>query len=139
LLTLAQYLMVRNKMQYMRRILPIIFLLTFTLTLSGQKDTINFTGALAQKESSTSAVSVAISIYPVPVRDNSFTIKSDKDISFVKITNIIGQDISRLQYNVPQQLIKVFLENPKRGMYLVTIIFSDGIRVVKKIMVEQTE
>jgi len=73
------------------------------------------------------------------VRDNSFTIKSDKDISFVKITNIIGQDISRVQYNDPQQLIKIVLENPKRGMYLVTIIFSDGIRVVKKIMVEQTD
>ena len=84
-------------------------------------------------------VTASVSIYPVPVRDNSFTIKSDKDISFVKITNIIGQDISRLQFNDPQQLIKVVLENPKRGMYLVTIIFSDGIRVVKKIMVEQTE
>jgi hypothetical protein len=57
----------------------------------------------------------------------------------VKITNIIGQDVLRLQYNDPQQFIKVFLENPKRGMYLVTIIFSDGIKVVKKIMVEQSE
>jgi hypothetical protein len=123
----------------MRRILPVIFLLIFTLTLHGQKDTINFTSALTQKNFSRDAVSVSVSIYPVPVRDNSFTIKSDKDISFVKITNIIGQDISRLQFNDPQQLIKVVLENPKRGMYLVTIIFSDGIRVVKKIMVEQTE
>jgi hypothetical protein len=57
----------------------------------------------------------------------------------VKITNIIGQDVLRLQYNDPQQFIKVFLENPKRGMYLVTIIFSDGFKVVKKIMVEQSE
>jgi hypothetical protein len=57
----------------------------------------------------------------------------------VKITNIIGQDVLRLQYNDPQQIIKVFLENPKRGMYLVTIIFSDGFKVVKKIMVEQSE
>lgn len=126
-------------MQYMRRILPVIFLLIFTLTLQGQKDTINFTSALAQKEFSRDPATVSVSIYPVPVRDNSFTIKSDKDISFVKITNIIGQDISRLQFNDPQQLIKIVLENPKRGMYLVTIIFSDGIRVVKKIMVEQTE
>jgi hypothetical protein len=123
----------------MRRILPVIFLLIFTLTLHGQKDTINFAGNLAQKEFSRDPVSVSISIYPVPVRDNSFTIKSDKAISFVKITNIIGQDISRVQYNDPQQLIKIVLENPKRGMYLVTIIFSDGIRIVKKIMVEQTD
>lgn len=126
-------------MQYMKRTLPVIFLLIFTLTLYGQKDTINIRGALAQKEFTRDAVSVNVSIYPVPVKNNSFTIKSEKDISSVKITNIIGQDISRFQYNDPQQLIKINLENPKRGMYLVTIIFSDGIRVVKKIMVEQSE
>jgi hypothetical protein len=123
----------------MRRTLPIIFLLIFTLNLYGQKDSINIARVLAQKEFSREAVNVSVSIYPVPVKDNSFTIKSEKDISFVKITNIIGQDISRFQYNDPQQLIKISLENPKRGMYLVTIIFSDGIRVVKKIMVEQSE
>jgi Secretion system C-terminal sorting domain len=123
----------------MRRTLPIIFLIIFTLNLYGQKDSINIARVLAQKEFSREAVNVSVSIYPVPVKDNSFTIKSEKDISFVKITNIIGQDISRFQYNDPQQLIKISLENPKRGMYLVTIIFSDGIRVVKKIMVEQSE
>jgi hypothetical protein len=123
----------------MKRSLPLIFLLIFTLTLHGQKDTINITGALAQKGFSREANNVNVSIYPVPVRYNNFTIKTDRDISFVKITNIIGQDVYRLQYNDPQQLIKIFLESPNRGMYLVTIIFSDGLRVVKKIMVEPAE
>jgi hypothetical protein len=123
----------------MRRILPIIFLSIFTLTLHGQKDSINVAGAIAQKEFSRETINISVSIYPVPVKDNSFTIKTDRDISFVKITNIIGQDIFRFQYNDPQQLIKIFLENPKRGMYLVTIIFRDGTRVVKKIMVEPSE
>lgn len=123
----------------MEKSLPFIFLLFFTLTLHGQKDTINIAGVVAQKTISSEANNVSISIYPVPVRDNSFTIKTDRNISFVKITNIIGQDVFRNQYSDPQQLIKIFLENPKRGMYLVTIIFSDGIRVVKKILVEQSE
>jgi len=123
----------------MKKSLPFIFLLIFTLNLQGQKDSINIARALAQKDYSREANNISVSIYPVPVRDNSFTIKTEKDISFIKITNIIGQDVFRLQYNDPQQLIKVFLDNPKRGMYLVTIIFSDGIRVVKKIMVEQSE
>ena len=123
----------------MRRILPIIFLSIFTLTLHGQKDSIIVAGAIAQKEFSRETINISVSIYPVPVKDNSFTIKTDRDISFVKITNIIGQDIFRFQYNDPQQLIKIFLENPKRGMYLVTIIFRDGTRVVKKIMVEPSE
>jgi hypothetical protein len=123
----------------MRKSLPLIFLLVFTLSLHGQKDSVNIAGVLAQKNFTTETNNLNISIYPVPVRDNSFTIKTEKDISFVKITNIIGQDIFRFKYSDPQQLVKILLNNPKRGMYLVTIIFSDGIRVVKKIMIEQSE
>ena len=124
----------------MKKSLPIVFfLLIFTLTLQGQKDTASVSRYLAQKEYLKEATNTKVTIYPVPVKDNSFTIKTEKDISFVKITNIIGQDIFRFQYNDPQQFIKISLDNPKRGMYLVTIIFSDGIRVVKKIMVEQSE
>lgn len=123
----------------MKRSLPIIFLTLFTLNLLGQKDTINVTGTLAQRDYSREANNVSVIIYPVPVRDNSFTIKTDRYISSVKVTNIIGQDIFRFRYTDPQQLIKISLENPKRGIYLVTVIFSDGLRVVKKIMVEQSE
>jgi len=123
----------------MKRSLLLIFLLIFTLTLNAQKDTINVTRAFTQQGISGESNNINITIYPVPVKDNSFTIKTDRDISFVKITNIIGQDVFRFQYNDPQQVIKIFLDNPKRGMYLVTILFSDGIRVVKKIMVEQSE
>lgn len=123
----------------MRKSLPIIFLLVFTLSLNGQKDSVNNARVLAQKNFRTETNNLTINIYPVPVKDNSFTIKTEKDISFVKITNIIGQDIYRFQYSDPQQLVKIFLNNPKRGLYLVTVIFSDGIRVVKKIMVEQSE
>ena len=55
------------------------------------------------------------------------------------MTNIIGQDIFRIKYNNPQQQIRIMLDNPKRGMYLVTINFGDGTRVVKKIMIEESE
>ncbi len=123
----------------MRRSLLIIFLTLFTLNLLSQKDTINVSGTLAHRDYSREADNVSVTIYPVPVRDNSFTIKTDRYISSVKVTNIIGQDIFRFRYTDPQQLIKISLENPKRGIYLVTVIFSDGLRVVKKIMVEQSE
>ena len=123
----------------MKKFLLFIFLIFFNLFLQAQKDTSNIVGALSQKENSSDFIPVYVSIYPVPVRDNNFTIKTDRDVSFVKITNIIGQDIFRAQYNGTQQLIRIILENPKRGMYLVTILFSDGKRVVKKIMVEPSE
>ncbi|MCX6325825.1 MAG: T9SS type A sorting domain-containing protein [Bacteroidia bacterium] len=116
-----------------------ILLIIFTITLQAQKDTINVIGTLPQKDISRDAANINVSIYPVPVRENSFTIKTDRDVSFVKITNIIGQDFFRVQYSNPQQLTSILLDNPKRGMYLVTIIFSDGARVVKKIMIEESE
>jgi hypothetical protein len=123
----------------MKKSLLLIFFLITTITLQAQKDTANVIGGVAQKNFSSETANINISIYPVPVRGNSFTVKSDKDISFLRVTNIIGQDIFRIKYNSPEQLIKVPLENPKRGMYLVTIIFSDGIRIVKKIMIEESE
>jgi len=123
----------------MKKSLLIIFFFIFTITLQAQKDTIIVAGTLPQKDISRDAANINVTIYPVPVRENSFTIKTDRDISLVKITNIIGQDIFRVQYSTPQQLTRILLDNTKRGMYLVTIIFSDGTRVVKKIMVEESE
>jgi hypothetical protein len=124
----------------MKKGLPLIyFLLILTLNLYGQKDTIKIASSLAKKEVARETININVTIYPVPVKDNSFTIKTEKGISFVKVTNIIGQDILRSQYTDPQQQVKISLDNPKRGMYLVTIVFTDGIRVVKKIMVEQSE
>ncbi len=92
-----------------------------------------------QKSALADAASTSITIFPVPIRENYFTIRSEKGISGIKVTNIIGQDIFKTKYNNPETLIKIILDNPKRGMYLVTINLDDGARVVKKIMIEQAE
>lgn len=118
-------------------LLPSLFI--FTLSLQAQKDTINTVTRPNYRSFIRETSGININIYPVPVREKTFTIKTDKDISIIKVTNMIGQDIYRAQYKNPLQLTRVFLENPKRGIYLVTIIFSDGLRVVKKVMVEETE
>jgi hypothetical protein len=123
----------------MKQSLLITFFILFAFTLQAQKDSTNNTVPLSQKDISRDPSYINVSIYPVPVRENSFTIRTDRNISIVKVTNIIGQDILREKYNDPQQLVKIFINNPKRGMYLVTIIFSDGTRIVKKIMVEESE
>jgi hypothetical protein len=123
----------------MKQSLLITFFILFAFTLQAQKDSTNVIVPLSQKDISRDPSYINVSIYPVPVRENSFTIRTDRNISIVKVTNIIGQDILREKYNDPQQLVKIFINNPKRGMYLVTIIFSDGTRIVKKIMVEESE
>ena len=79
--------------------------------------------------------SVNVTIFPVPVKNSAFTINSDKEITHIKITNIIGQDIFTNRFS-EQKSIKITLNNAKRGFYIVTISFSDNTRVIRKIMVE---
>lgn len=122
----------------MRKSLLLILLLISTLSTYAQKDTVYLRNK-AKGGFNAEASALSLSIFPVPVRDNFFNIQSDKEFSSVKITNIIGQDIYREKFNDPQTFAKIVIDNPKRGMYMVTVIFSDGMRMVKKIMIEQSE
>ena len=123
----------------MKRSLLFILFIIFTSGLQAQKDTVNVTPNQMHKSALADAANTSITIFPVPVRENYFTVRSEKGISGIKVTNIIGQDILKTKYNDPESLIKIILDNPKRGMYLVTISLEDGARVVKKIMIEQAE
>lgn len=123
----------------MKKSLFFFSLLILALSLQAQKDTINLFNRSFQRVFTRETTISNINIYPVPVTDNSFSIKTDRDMSLVKVTNMIGQDIFRAQYKNPLSYTRINLENPKRGIYLVTIGFADGTRVVKKIMVERPE
>lgn len=121
----------------MKQFLLIVFILTYSISVHAQQALKDSVSVAMNPRPVYSETSAKLSIYPVPVKNNSFTIKTDREISFVKVTNIIGQDIFREKYSNPQQLIRVSLDAPQRGMYLVTIIFDDGLRIVKKIMIEE--
>jgi hypothetical protein len=122
----------------MKHTLLIFIVLSLSLNLFSQRDSVNYSILSSRKGSIKDELNVNVSLYPVPVRENNFTIKSDKEISSIKITNIIGQNIFSVKYNTPQLISKIVLDNPRRGMYLVVILFSDDTRVVKKVMVEGT-
>jgi hypothetical protein len=124
---------------FMNKSLLLLLLVILTVSLQAQRDTVSYFGNSSQQDISRPSTAINVTIFPVPVRENSFTIKTDRNISFVRITNIIGQDIYRVKYNNPEQLIRIILDNPKRGMYLVIINFGDGSRVVKKIMIEESK
>jgi hypothetical protein len=123
----------------MKHILLVISFLLFSLGLYSQRDTTSTVRNYPQKTFLRETVSSNINIYPIPVRENSFTIRTDREMTMVKVTNMIGQDIFRAQYKNPVSNTKVLLKKPTRGMYLVTISFTDGTRVVKKIMIENPE
>jgi hypothetical protein len=120
----------------MKHFLLILIILILPVSLFSQRDTVYYANSSVSRELTKNVSEVNISIYPVPVRDNTFTIRSDKEMSAIKITNIIGQDIYSIKYVTSQLLSKIILDNPRRGMYMVVIQFSDNTRIVKKVMVE---
>ena len=122
----------KSKTLPMKRYLFILFLLTIAAPVFSQRDS---TDVHRSAVNSPENVNVNVTIFPVPIRNNNFTINSDKEITHVKITNIIGQDIFTSRFN--EKSIRITLNNAKRGMYIITISFSDNTRIVRKIMVEE--
>jgi hypothetical protein len=121
----------------MKRIVLIFITTALFTALQAQRDTITVSGNLARSESiATMADQSEVKIFPVPVKENSFTVTSEREITLIKITNIIGQEVYRNKYSVPLFSTRVLLNTPQRGMYLVTILFTDNSRIVRKIMVE---
>ena len=119
----------------MRKYLLILLLFSITTLLFSQRDSTSiYNSASILRENA----NVNVTIFPVPVRDNSFTINSDKEISYIKVTNIIGQDIFKSRFN-EQKSIKVFLNSAKRGVYIITISFHDDTRIVRRIMIEESD
>jgi len=75
-------------------------------------------------------------IFPVPVTNNRFTVTSDKAFTFIRLTNIIGQETTREKYNYPRNRAEISFSDVQKGIYLVTIEFEDKTRTVKKILVD---
>lgn len=119
----------------MRYILLLIFITSLLLCTDAQEDRI---APLSQKVNITliDPNDPVLTIFPVPVRENYLNLISSKEITKVKITNIIGQDIFNAGYSNSQSAVRIILDNPQRGIYLVTVRFSDNTMIVKKIMIE---
>ena len=121
----------------MKKIFLILIIVFQIGTLLAQKGSVNSAANNARKEiASTLADQSEIKIFPVPVKENNFNVTSETEISTIKITNIIGQEVYSKRFPSPVTSSNIPLDNPQRGMYLVTIIFTDNSRVVRKIMVE---
>lgn len=123
----------------MKRIVLLFLASAFFVSIQAQKDTITVAGAVSRSESVAGMSDQSgLKIFPVPVKENNFTVSAEKEISSIKITNIIGQEVFRSKYSGSIYSTRVTIENQQRGVYLVTVIFSDQSRVVRRIMIEGT-
>ncbi len=76
-------------------------------------------------------------IYPNPVTNNKFWVKSETVIKSVEVINVLGQNI-RTVNNETNIAYNIFVElgNVKEGMYMVKITFSDKKTIIRKIIVK---
>jgi hypothetical protein len=117
-------------------VLTAIIILSF-MPLMAQKDPVTVASGAAIRETLISETDQPeLKIYPVPVKENNFTVTSEKEISMIRITNIIGQEVYRSRFSSPVLTTRIYLDNPQRGFYLVTILFADNTRLVRKILIE---
>ncbi|MEA2041842.1 MAG: T9SS type A sorting domain-containing protein [Bacteroidota bacterium] len=78
-----------------------------------------------------------IMIYPNPITDGKFYVRTDKIIRSVEVLNVIGQSIKTVRNDTNQPYnIKVGLPKCKKGMYLVRIIMEDKASYIKKILIK---
>ena len=74
-------------------------------------------------------------IFPNPVKENKFRVQSSDPIKEIHLHNIAGQE-SRIQLQRNSESdVQVRLTDKKPGIYLVTVIFENKPKQVKRIVV----
>jgi hypothetical protein len=80
-------------------------------------------------------ISSELKIFPNPVTDDKFSVSSLKNIETIQLNNILGQKTEIELFKINEKAFKVTLKDKKQGIYLVTIIFEDKSKEVKRIVV----
>ncbi len=129
-----------NSRQLMRIIYFGILLIMTSVLASGQTNAgNNTTEAVEAKEiniTDPEDEDANTKIFPVPVINNRFTISSDKEFIFVRLTNIIGQETTREKFSNPRKRAEISFPEVQKGIYLVIIQYEDRTRTVKKILID---
>lgn len=120
----------------MRKLLLIIIVFTASMTLLSQEVATNSGSEESVKAVVEQKEPAKIKIFPVPVLEGRVTITSDIPFIYIRITNIIGQEIARERFYYPRYRTEVTFNNAEKGLYLVTIELEDNTKLVKKILVD---
>ncbi len=109
----------------------LLFMLFSFLNVNAQKKYENNSGV------NTSVVSSNILIYPNPVKNNKFYVKSETVIKSVEVLNVLGENIKKI-YNETNVAYNIFVElgDVQKGMYLVKITLKNGKSVIRKIILK---
>lgn len=122
----------------MRKFLLILFIIPFSLNLFAQEITAKSTVGEKANIIIEQEKKANIKIFPVPVFEGRFTITSDESFISIRMTNIIGQEVTRERFYSPRKRTEVTCDGAEKGIYLVTIELEDNTKIVKKILVDSS-
>jgi len=126
---------IKKKTDAMKKFVLILISLVFILSLnySARSQGMSF----QNKKPSVSIIHSNVLIYPNPVTDNKFFVKSEQLIKKVEVLNVLGQNIKTVsnETNVPYNIL-VELGNIKKGMYMVQVTLDSGEKIINKIIVK---
>ena len=77
----------------------------------------------------------SLNIFPNPVRGNKFNVHAEKSIETVMVHNIMGQKTEVNLERITNSQFIVFFKNYKEGIYLITVLFKDNSKEVRRIIV----
>lgn len=112
-------------------LISLVFILSFSNTAHSQGLSYN------NIKSTVLIIHSDVLIYPNPVTDNKFFVKSEKLIKKVEVLNVLGQNIKTVtnKTDVPYNIL-VEIGNIKKGMYMVQVTLENGEKVINKIIVK---
>ena len=112
-------------------LLVMIFFGIFTLNTNAQD-------AFSSKSAVNVSLDYDVVIYPNPVTNDFFSVKSDQTIKTVEVLNVIGQCVKRVD-NETGVSYNIFVKIPdcEKGMYMVKITFEDNNTIIRKIFVKK--
>lgn len=126
---------IRKKIDAMKKfvltLISLVFILLYSYSARSQGLSFN------NKKPSVSIIHSNVLIYPNPVTDSKFFVKSEQLIKKVEVLNVLGQKIKTVtnQTNIPYNIL-VELRNIKKGMYLVKVTLDNGEKIINKIIVK---
>ncbi len=119
----------------MKKFIPFLlsFILVLTLSYTAYSQGMSYT----KLKPSGSIIHSEVLIYPNPVTNNKFFVKSDKLIKKVEVMNVLGQTIKTVinETNIPYNIL-VETGNVKKGMYMVQVTLASGEKVINKIIIK---
>ena len=112
--------------------LIVSFLLISGLTLTSHAQGFSF-----ESDNFPNITQYDVVIYPNPVIDEKFFVKSDNVIKSVEVLNVIGQTIKKVN-NKTGLPYNIFVQLPdcEKGMYMVRITFENNDTLIKKILIK---